>query len=581
MKAFPVRTMGGWHFLVVAAVGLVLGTPVWAHDTPAVLYHGEGEWAVAAGLPAGSLPPSADWAREGDLWIGRIPDGTTELNWGEIVLAVADAVPLPLAPSVLPLVRNAFGRCVVRSLSVRFENQIRAHRWSLVFPKDDQMPDFSPLELNQGAPVALGMELADVDSGQHWELHPERMGVEGGMFEQQKGDARLYAGLVDEGRMEWHVIVVRAPNGRRILQARVQTLDGLTRRLRLRVKVQTTTPAEAVLQNELPPAIVAVNDDVAVAMLVDLAEPRRYRAVLDEPGWMGLEFDLAPTDATGNFPCSATISLEVDAWVIANGDTAHAGALERLARFGGATPVSDSIFSQGLDGVLMLEPVRMELAHPGGFHDTDSVLRYLMMRMSGLFPDHDWAASAFLCAAQDAAGRPRVERQNTTTGIRVNPDPDLDAMLSIGQNRGLTVLATVLQTGSPVVWIRAAGRAPGLDHHARALYLCDYPAVWDEDTNEIGVDLGHAEAELLSSLGCALREQGVALLVEDDGPLAPFTTAHADGLVCTSDDPHDMRRQQALAGGRPVFWVSTTTNPEAQSLARDLGFATPGQIQQD
>ena len=67
MKAFPVRTMGGWHFLVVAAVGLVLGTPVWAHDTPAVLYHGEGEWAVAAGLPAGSLPPSADWAREGDL----------------------------------------------------------------------------------------------------------------------------------------------------------------------------------------------------------------------------------------------------------------------------------------------------------------------------------------------------------------------------------------------------------------------------------------------------------------------------------------------------------------------------------
>ena len=331
----------------------------------------------------------------------------------------------------------------------------------------------------------------------------------------------------------------------------------------------------------MPPAIVAVNDDVALALLVDMAEPRRYRAVLEDPGWIGLEFDLALTDATGNFPRSATISLEVDAWMVASGVTAGEGVLKRLARFGGATAVPEAILSQGLAGIPALEPVRMELAHPSGFRDTDAVLRYLLVRMSGLFPDYDWAASAFISAAQDAAGRPRVERRNTIAGVLVNPDPDLDTMLNVGQNRGLTVLARALQRDSPVVWIRAAGRSPGLDHHARALYLCDYPAVWDEDTNEIGVDLGHAEAELVSSLSCVLRKQGVALLVEDDGPMAPFTTVYADGLVCASDEPHEMRRQHALAGGRPVVWVPTTPGLEARTLARDLGFASPGQNQQD
>lgn len=581
MKAFAVRARGGRHCLALAVVGYVLGTSGWAQEVPAVLYHGEGEWAVATGLPADAVPPSADWTREGEFWIGQIPEGTTELNWGETVLAVADAVSLPLAPSVLPLVRNAFGSCVVRSLSVRFETQIRAHRWSLVFPTNDRLPGFSALELSQGAPAALAVELVDVDSGQRWELQPERLAVEGGMFEQQRGEARLYAGLVDEGRMEWHVIVVRSPNGGRILQARVQTLDGPSRRLRLRVKVESAAPAKAVLQDDLPPAIMAVNDDIALALLVDLAEPRRYRAVLDEPGWMGLEFDLALTDTTGNFPRSATISLEVDAWTVAPDEAAGEGVLERLARFGGATAVPEAILNQGLEGVPALDPVRMELAHPSGFRDDDAVLRYLLVRMSGLFPDYDWAASAFICAAQDAAGRPRVERRNTIAGVLVNPDPDLDTMLNVGQNRGLTVLARALQLESPVVWIRAAGRSPGLDHHARALYLCDYPAVWDEDTKEIGVDVGHAEAELVSSLSCVLRKQGVALLVEDDGPMAPFTTVYADGLVCASDEPREMRRQHALAGGRPVVWVPPTPGLEARHLARDLGFASPGQNQQN
>lgn len=573
---------GSGYYLAVAITGWMLGASGWAQAAgPGVLYRGDGEWAVAAGLPPDAALPAADWRREGDFWIGQIPEGTSELNWGGGGLTVADAVPLPLAPSVLPRVRNAFGPCVVRSLSVRFESQIRAYRWSLAFATNDNRPDFSALELDSAPPVAVAFDLVDVESGQRWALQPDRRGVEGGMFEQQRGDARLYAGQVDEGRLEWHVIVVRAPSGGRILQARVQTLDDSSRRLRLQVKVESRTPAEPVLQDSLPPAIVAVNDGVAVALFMDLAEPRRYRAVLDEAGWMGMECDLALSDATGNFPRSATLSLEVDAWTTTTRDAARDGVVARLAQFGGVTNVPAAILNQGLEGIPAIEPVRMELAHPAGFRDNDAVLRYLLMRMSGVFPDYDWAASAFISAAQDAVGRPRIERQGTAAGVLVNPDPDLDTMLNLGQNRGLTVLAQTLQAESPAVWIRTVGQSPGLDHHARALYLCDYPAVWDEETHEIGVDLGHAEAELVSSLSCALKKQGVALLVEDDGPMAPFTTVYADGLVCASDDPREMRRQHALAGGRPVIWIPSTPSLNAQSLARDLGFASFPKIQQD
>ena len=586
-----------------AAAGLLWALGASAVESPVRLYRGEGGWAVAEGLPADAVPPSPDWGRDGALWIGRIPDGTEILDWRGTRLAVADALPLPLAPGVLPSVRNAFGSCLVRSLSVRFESQIRAHRWSLVFPPKDRPLEFLPLELAHGEPLPLALELQDAETGARWTLSPERMGREGGMFEREKGEARLYAGKVDDGRLEWHLIVVLAPSGRRILQARVQSLDGPPRRLRMRIKVRTEAPGVPVLQEELPPAVVAWRDGLAVGLLLDLAEPRRYRPVLDEPGWTGLEFDLAVTPATGNFPRSATFSLEADAWPAEDGDAARAGALERLPRFGGATPLPESVLQGGLAPGQAMEPASLTLTHPAapaapgfrtrlepagpalkppeGFRDDEDVLRYLMLRMSGLFADQDWASSAFLCAAQSADGRPRIERSDFAARVAVNPDPDLDAMLEMGRNRGLTLLARVLDSGEPAVWIRTAGPAPGLDHHARALYLCDYPAVWDPGTLAIGVDLGHAEAELISSLGCMLRDRGIALLVEDDGPLAPFTTAHADALVCRSAGATEMRRQHALAAGRPVVWMPENPDGAARALARDLGFASPARIEQN
>ena len=96
--------------------------------------------------------------------------------------------------------------------------------------------------------------------------------------------------------------------GRRILQGRVTVLKSPTRLIRMRIGVRTGAAGVPVLQTDSPPAIVAVTGGVAVAVFADLAEPRRLRAVADIADATGLEFDLAVTKFTGNFPRIATCS---------------------------------------------------------------------------------------------------------------------------------------------------------------------------------------------------------------------------------------------------------------------------------
>lgn len=152
-------------------------------------------------------------------------------------------------------------------------------------------------------------------------------------------------------------------------------------------------------------------------------------------------------------------------------------------------------------------------------------------------------------------------------------------MLAMGPNRGRTVLGRIRRSGARAVLIRAAESTSGLDHSGRALQLGDYPALWEPGTAAPGVDPRHAEIELIGALACVLKNEGICLLVQDSGPLAPFTTYYADALVCASADPAEMRRQRALAGPRPVLWLPPeTAGSAAVDMARNLRFVTPGPI---
>jgi len=565
------RRRGAWVWFA-AAIGAALA----ARGSEPVLYLGSGGWGAVAGLPASAAPPDESWGFEAGHWVGRIPADASELAWGDHAFRLADAQPPPLAPALLSVVRNAFGPCLVRSLSVRFDSMVRSRRWSLVFNPEGAEPEIRPLVFADGRKIGIALQLEDVATGSRYVLRPTRQGREGGSkLPWLGGDARFYAGEVDGNRLAWSLVVAPGERDRWLLQGQLRTMEPQTRRLRLRIALRTGSPGLPVLQPEAPPAVAAILDGHAIALYADLGEPRRLRMAGD-PQSIGLELDLAVTPATGNFPGMATFSLEAASWSSAGPEAAAEEAAERLARLGGRIGLPDAV-RRGESGALPeFDLSRTELAHPGGFRDPADVRQYLMLKMSGLFPDHDWLASAFLSLAQDAAGQPRIELADGRAILAVNPDPDLPAMLEMGQNRGRTILDHIRQSRAPAVLLRAGGSSAAMDCGARALRYCDYPAVWEEGPETVGVDLRHAETELIASLACVLASNNVCLVVADAGPLAPFTTCHADALACASADPAEMRRQRTLAGARPVLWLAKQPDPAAQELARKLGFVRPG-----
>ncbi len=550
-----------------------------ARAAPA-LYAGEGGWFAATGLPADFAPTDDPWNFVDGAWIGRLPAGRARLEWGQgAAKQGVEAQPAPPPPVALPATRNAFGACVVRSLSIRYDSVVRSRKWSLIFGNQFEEPDFELLAFPGRSAAALALELEDVDAGTRWPLRPARRGREGGVLSSAT-DARFYGGMLPDRDVDWTLIVVPRENGRYVLQGQVQLLASDQRRLRLRLAVRAGAAGVPVLQAECPPAILAVDGTRALALFPDLAEPRRFRAAPGAPDEAAIEFDLAVTRATGNFPRRATFSLEVAAWETADPETAQREAVAQLARAGGAVPLPESVRKTGLAAVPAFAPGSQRLEHPGGFQDGADALRHLALRASELFRDADWMASAYQCAAVDAQGEPQVARAGAEAVVAVNADPDLEALLEWGQNRGQTALDRIRRSGAAAVWIRA-GTAAALDYGARALFLCDYPAIWGADSPQPAVDVRHAEAELISSLSCALKNAGTCLLVEDAGPLAPFTTTYADALVCASADEAEMRRQAALAGPRPVLWIAENPGAAAGALAQELGFVRPGEIGED
>lgn len=563
-----------------AAAALLAGAAAPPACAAPALYAGEGGWYAATGFPADVRPGDGLWNFVDGVWIGRLSPGLASLEWGTgEAKQIAAAQPAPPPPVALPATRNAFGACVVRSLSIRYDSAVRSRKWSLIFGSKFEEPDFEPLAFPGRPSAALALELEDVDAGTRWPLRPERRGREGGVISSAT-DARFYGGMLPDRDVDWTLIVVPLANGRHVLQGQVQLLASEQRRLRLRLAVRAGAAGVPVLQAECPPAILAVDGTRALALFPDLAEPRRFRAAPGAPDEAAIEFDLAVTRATGNFPRRATFSLEVAAWTTADPDAARRETVAQLARAGGAVPLPESVRTVGLADVPAFAPASQRLEHPGGFRDGADALHHLALRASDLFRDAEWMASAYQCAAVDAQGEPQVARSGDAAVVAVNADPDLEAMLEWGQNRGQTVLERVRRSGAAAVWIRA-GTAAALDCGARALYLCDYPAVWGDDSPQPAVDVRHAEAELVSSLSCVLKNAGTCLLVEDAGPLAPFTTYYADALVCAAADEAEMRRQAALAGPRPVVWIAENPGAAAVALARELGFVTPGEIGED
>lgn len=535
----------------LGAIVVLLAACAWAGPR---LYVGSEGWGAVAGEDGKTI------------WIGRIPAGAESVEAGGEVFPVAEGRPLPEGAAALPGKNNPFGDCIVRSLTGRFDAAIKGRNWSLIGSSAGKAGEFARLKDAKGGDLKLVFTLEDAQSGAEWRLVPERMGQEGGVYSWFRGSARAYAGTLDDGKIDWLVATEKMGDGRWIVQGRVLLMEKESRFFRLRAGVADAPGAVPVAgwnggTEQAAGVAVRRDDGAAVALLADLSEPRRMRAVPDaaEEG-MALEFDLAATPATANFPRRAAFSVTLETWKSGSGNAAD---LERAAAERWVRPVAggEAIASEEA-GMMRLEmwcPGRATWEAkqtPDGFEGKEDAWGCLEVLASGLAPEgRELAkerATARSCAARDADGKPVVSLATAGwASAPVNMDPDLRMPFSAGVNRGQWARERCLAGCTTGTWVCVEVAGEGLDWQARALEMCDYPAVWEEGSWRPAVALAHAEAEWLLAMACAVRGAGGRLCVLDDGPCAPFTVHAADAVMSGAvDGPPCAERACSPATGR-------------------------------
>lgn len=486
---------------------------------------------------------------------------------GEALAAAAPQVPVRL-----PGQRQPFAGCLIKSLSVRFDEEMHAHRWAAIYAQADEAA-LAPVACarpatpgGKGSAVSRAVHLAftDVETGERWAAVPDRMARSGGMFSILRGgDAvRFYAGTLhstnDAELLEWHVLSDDSSGDARVYHMQISAPLGTPRRLRAHFWLGDHALAE--LRTAAPAPWIEAE---GIPLWLDLSEPRRCRLLVAPGGTpVGYEFDLGVTPATGNFPAVAAFAVTA-ATRLATTDAAppssfHA-APDRL-------PLPEALGAGDWSGVMAFRPC---LGTPGagavaeaeGAGEDSDAAFLAALTASAEVADlavSEWATSAFQCLMLPPDGRP-VARLDART-CWVNPDPDLPTILSLGPNRAQTVLYAVQGTQPPpaAVLLDLSGLAAApLDTRERAIYLCDFPLVWAnpaDSASPLGVRLGDAAAEFAASLACQLHRLGIPLLVyaQADDELAPYLFYHADALVVPAGEAA-AAAAAPLAAGRPVL----------------------------
>lgn len=436
-------------------------------------------------------------------------------------------------PIQLPLKRNPFGPCLLRPLGIRFDGEMRGHRWALIVPGKGES---AALEGYRGAAVRI--EVEDAESGERWEAVPERMGRSGGMFAVLSGTGalRFYAGMLrGEGdALEWQLITDDRKGGERHCHLQVTAPTGKARRLRVRA---TVGEPEGDAGGTGPAALLCGGKTM---MRLDAAEPRDWRRI---PG--GFEFKAAATPATGNFPRSATFAWELRERQEGEGAEWWEGALE-------AMPLPEG------DAVLWTYPTEERFWLAG--EEEPGVVEagvHLLETAAGAKDrgEGERLASAWVCAARGGDGAPAMTAAKAEDGrwkvrLGVNPDPDLPPDLSLGPNRATAILQEAVRRGAGTVVLDFRG-TEGMDAGPAALRIADFPATWEDGGGGgVGVRLRDAAAEAAATLACALHREGIAVVVADDLENLPFTAHYADAVLWEDDE--GLEAAAWAAGGRPV-----------------------------
>ena len=509
---------------------------------------------LSAPLPAISADaPAQDWSVSPAPAPGFAPDPLVPGLFIGRGPAPSPASPLPPFYPPLPSAAHPLPACVPVSHSIRFDSSIAARNWTLTSPAANENPDFPLLRDADNRPLQIALFLeafpprspdapdSPAPPAAPLPLRPERFAREGGHFSLRRGTARAFTGTADSGAVEWLLALEKVAPGRWLLQGRLRLLDPASapRFYRLRLAVLSAPSALPLPSPDAPAAVLSPpspRSAAANALYADLSEPRRLRVLPSflpapdaEPA-MALEFDLALTPLTRNFPSRASFSAILCSWIPSADPLPE--ALARLPR--PPAPASPQ-FRAALDAYSrspaltnLLPIAALDLRAPLPFLSPADALAYLRFRSSSSrFPDAPSLAPALPSLAAPPILSPSDPALAT---VPLNPDPDIETPLLLGSNWGKHLLPRLLALAREQGGLSVSVEFPDvLDPSPNALAMADFPAVWDPASPSAPlVLLAHPQCEFLAALACALHEENLPLAVRDPSPNAPFTTYHAD-----------------------------------------------------
>ncbi len=336
--------------------------------------------------------------------------------------------------------------------------------------------------------------------------------------------------------------------------------DIYTRRPVLKDLCQDTVPIAygKKTQSEIPFGVIS-SEKGLLEMETALDEPRVMRIFADgKRGFFGIEYDLALTSGTSNFPGRGTFRCMLKSKP-SPGDFAFRSVLNDFISRDEMKP--EWVF----DGSVMAcsTPWLYEIALPPS-SDSSAQKIERPVRLYALGED---ARAESACAAW-LGGIRRMDgsrnwvvsnlRGTTTAHLQLDLDPELATTTELPLNPVMVEwrnIRRLLDEGAENVCLDLGMPAKDLDFNPSALAVADYPCSFKSGEDQPGVMPVSSAYELTVALSGALHDMKKRLVIQAPAPFLPFFIPYADGLIFAVRPAdlteQNMNRWRAAAGQKP------------------------------
>ncbi len=460
------------------------------------------------------------------------------------------------------------------SLSVRLDTELKSVRWTDL---DRPWPAMQWTPLFQDSPVPLKIVLQDCASGESVALEPESV--------RANEEAILFEG--EELGVNWAILVEPAGTGAMRVTGRLEAENDRVLRLEIRTPLDgegwvwhddfrsarqldagagdlANVVSSPFGERSVYPFGAVSRDAHILSVETDPFEPRVFCVLArTEEQALAIQYDLALTQQTSNFPGRATIRCEFRSLKSATGNPFRAVLADFQKRHSAPQVARSSQLNP--DGLVHLAPWVQRVPLSAGMARTEENVEILFrLGLMEHGPVADLSAATLLGACIGADGKWPVAFDAGAI-IPVNVDPDAGAIPELPVTRAGAEWNTIRDyLNEPrIAGVRfEAMQTETPDYRETAIGVADFPCVFEPAVLRPCVANSFSGFEFMALASRALATKGKVVLGSSATEPTPFHVQHVDGVLeevewlntgaFVSEEHDRMIRRRVLAGKRPV-----------------------------